>query len=394
MKILMINVVCGIRSTGRICTDLAAALEKLGHEVKIAYGRETVPEKFQKYAVRIGNDRDVKLHGLKARAADGCGFGSRKATEKFIAWVKAYDPDVIHLHNLHGYYIHIGVLFDYLKKSGKKVFWTLHDCWAFTGHAAYCEAAGCERWITGCHSCPKLRDYPASVLDRSAGNWAKKKKILSGLPDMTIITPSYWLAGLVSKSFLGQYSVEVIHNGVDLSVFRPGAGDDAGKRLGAGDRKIALGVAALWEERKGLNDLIRLSGMLNDQWCIVIVGVSDELKKELPESIIAVGRVSSPAELAKLYSAADVYVNPTYEDNYPTTNIEAIACGTPVLTYQTGGSGESAELFGRTVEKGNIEALKESIETGDYPAVLSDLKELGIEHFCEQYIKLFQRAER
>lgn len=171
MKILMINVVCGIRSTGRICTDLAMALESKGHDVKIAYGREKVPEQFQKYAVRIGSDLSVSLHGVQARLADSAGFGSEKATKRFIEWVREYSPDVIHLHNIHGYYINIEILFEYLKECGKKVIWTLHDCWPFTGHSAYCDAISCERWITGCYDCPQSKAYPKSLVDKSNLNW-------------------------------------------------------------------------------------------------------------------------------------------------------------------------------------------------------------------------------
>lgn len=175
----MINSVCGIRSTGRICTDLATALEARGHEVKIAYGRETVPEQFQKYAVRIGSDLDVKLHCIKARLLDASGFGSKQATEKFISWVKEWNPDVIHLHNIHGYYINIEVLFDYLRTCGKKIIWTLHDCWAFTGHTAYCDAIHCEKWKTGCGKCPQIGEYPKSYVDRSKRNWNRKKDLFS-----------------------------------------------------------------------------------------------------------------------------------------------------------------------------------------------------------------------
>ena len=202
MKVLMINSVCGIRSTGRICTDLATALEAQGHEVKIAYGREEVPEKFQKYAVRIGTDLDVKLHGVLARTLDGAGFGSKAVTRKFIQWIKEYNPDVIHLHNLHGYYINLEVLFEYLRAYGKKIIWTLHDCWAFTGHSAYCDAASCEKWKTGCNHCPNIKEYPISYTDRSESNWKKKRIMMTGIPGLTIVTPSHWLAGLVKESFL------------------------------------------------------------------------------------------------------------------------------------------------------------------------------------------------
>ena len=382
----MINVVCGIRSTGRICTDLAAALEEQGHEVKIAYGREEVPEQFKKYAVRIGNDLDVKLHGLKARLFDGCGFGSKKATEKFIEWVKEFDPDVIHLHNLHGYYINIEVLFDYLRTCRKRIIWTLHDCWAFTGHAAFCEAANCERWITGCYDCPKKNDYPASLFDKSTENWKKKKNLMEGIPNLTIVTPSEWLANLVRNSFLAQYPVLVIHNGLNTSVFKP-TDSDVKERLGLQNKKIVLGVAALWEKRKGLDDFISISKMLPTQYQVVLVGLSRKQVRYLPKAIVGIERTNSVNELVELYTAADVYVNPTYEDNYPTTNLEAIACGTPVITYNTGGSGESASLYGAVVEKGQINKLVETITS--FKCSLDTKRIIGINSCVNEYLNMY-----
>lgn len=365
MKILMINVVCGIRSTGRICTDLATALEKQGHEIKIAYGRETVPEQFQKYAVRIGTNLDVKVHGAEARIFDKCGFGSRKTTKRFIAWVKDYDPDIIHIHNIHGYYINVEVLFNYLRSCGKKILWTLHDCWAFTGHAAYCEYVNCDRWISGCHDCPKRNDYPKSFFDGSKGNWKRKKDLFCGIPRMELITPSAWLANLIKKSYLKDYPIAVINNGVDTGTFKPSPSKIKG-RLGIKEKHVILGVAALWEDRKGLNDFIRLSSLLSSDYKIVLVGLSKQQISTLPKEIIGIERTNSTTELAELYTMADVYVNPTYEDNYPTTNLEAIACGTPVITYNAGGSGESAEKYGMIVPKGDINGLKDAIENAHY----------------------------
>lgn len=364
MKILMINVVCGIKSTGRICTDLAVALEKQGHEVKIAYGREEVPEQFQKYAVRIGNDLDVKLHALKARLFDAAGFGSKKVTRKFIEWIKNYDPDVIHLHNIHGYYINIEVLFDYLRACGKKIIWTLHDCWAFTGHAAFCEAANCEKWETGCNKCPKKNDYPVSILDKSTENWRKKKAILAGIPGLQIVTPSQWLANLVKRSYLKNYEVVVIHNGVDTSIFKP-TDSDLKKELGIENKRVVLGVAALWEERKGLNDFLELSKLLdNSVYQIILVGLSRKQIDDLPQTIIGIERTHSVRDLAAYYSLADFFVNPTYEDNYPSVNIEAIACGTPVITYDTGGSGESAKYYGIVISEKSAKELSQIITNG------------------------------
>ncbi len=357
MKVLMINVVCGIRSTGRICTDLATALEAQGHEVKIAYGREEVPERFQKYAVRIGTDLDVKIHGIKTRLLDGCGFGSKKATEKFIEWVKEYDPDVIHLHNIHGYYINIEVLFNYLLTCDKKIIWTLHDCWAFTGHTAYCDVANCERWITGCHECPLKHEYPASYVDRSKSNWVKKKNLMDGIPNLTIVTPSEWLAGLVRKSFLAQYPVTIIHNGIDTSQFYP-MENDTREFFGIGDKFMLLGVSTSWDEMKGFSDYLKMADMLGDEYQVVLVGLTKEQKEKLPRNVIGIERTNSVKELAQLYTAADLFLNLSYCENYPTVNLEAIACGTPVLTYRTGGSPETViDNCGTVVPKGELKSV-------------------------------------
>ena len=357
MKVLMINSVCGIRSTGRICTDLATALEEQGHQVKIAYGRETVPEQYQKYAVRIGSDLDVKCHGLQSRIFDNTGFGSKKATEKFLQWADVYNPAVLHLHNIHGYYIHIGLLFDWIKKRpNMKVIWTLHDCWTFTGHCSHFDFAGCDRWKTGCHDCPQKKEYPKSLLfDNSRNNWLNKKELFTGIKHMTIVTPSRWLAGLVKQSFLKEYPVEVIHNGIDLDVFKPTPSDFRQKH-GLENKKIILGVASTWDRRKGLYDFIELSKILDDNYQIVLVGLSQKQISELPENILGIERTNSTKELAEIYTAADVFFNPTYEDNYPTVNLEAQACGTPVITYHTGGSVESVPKE-NIVEKGNLQEI-------------------------------------
>lgn len=341
MKILMINVVCGIRSTGRICTDLADALSEQGHTVKIAYGREDVPDKYKKYAVRIGTDIDVKIHGIQSRIFDNTGFGSKRATHKFIEWVKEFDPDVIHLHNIHGYYINIELLFNYLAKANKRVIWTLHDCWAFTGHCPHFSYIKCDKWKTGCSKCPQKKEYPTSLLaDNSKNNWIKKKALFTSVKDMTIVTPSQWLADLVKQSYLGKYPAIVIHNGIDTSVFKP-TPSDFRKKNGLEDKKILLGVASAWSDKKGLSDFIKLSEELDEKYKIVLVGLSEEQMKTLPSNIIGITRTNSTKELAEIYTAADVFLNLTYEDNYPTVNLEAQACGTPVITYRTGGSVES-----------------------------------------------------
>lgn len=356
MKVLMINSVCGIRSTGRICTDIATELEKQGHEVKIAYGRENVPEQFKKYAIRIGSDFGVKLHALTARFFDNSGFGSKSATKNFIKWINEYNPDVIHLHNIHGYYLNIKILFDYLQKSGKKVVWTLHDCWAFTGHCSYFDYAGCDKWKTYCCNCPQKESYPSSILfDNSKKNYLNKKKCFTSISNMTFVTPSEWLSGLVKRSFLGKYDVKVINNGVDTEIFKP-TESDFRKKHGIEDKKIVLGVASVWDKRKGLSDFLELSKLLDDSYRIVLVGLNKEQISGLPNNVIGMEKTNNTKELAEIYTAADVFVNPTYEDNYPTVNLEAQACGTPVITYNTCGSPESVDFNG-VVTKGNVKAI-------------------------------------
>lgn len=337
----MINSVCGVGSTGRICTDLADMLIEQGHECKIAYGRDEVPEKYRDIAVKIGSSFSIYCNALKARLFDNEGFNATKATKKFIKWVEKYDPDVIHLHNLHGYYLNVKVLFDYLRTCGKKIVWTLHDCWAFTGHCSHFTVEKCEKWKSFCFYCSQKNRYPKAFTDRSKHNYEKKKELFTGIQNLTIVTPSKWLAGLVKQSFLRDYPVEVINNGIDLSVFKP-TPSDFRERYGLQDKKIILGVASVWDKRKGFDDFIKLAGVIDDSYRIVIVGVNKKQKKQLPKNIIGIERTNSTKELAEIYTAADVFFNPTYEDNYPTVNLEAQACGTPVITYDTGGSVENA----------------------------------------------------
>lgn len=362
MKVLMINVVCGIRSTGRICTDLAQALEDQGHTVKIAYGREQVPEQYQKYAVRIGTDRDVKLAGAEARLLDNAGFSNKKATEKFIEWVKQYDPDVIHLHNLHGYYINVEVLFKYLKTCGKKIIWTLHDCWAFTGHSAYCDAIKCTRWENGCHNCPQTGEYPKSYVDHSKRNWNRKKDLFTNVPNLTIVTPSHWLAGLVKKSFLKDYPVEVIHNGIDTTKFYP-LKNDFRKFYHLEDKFILLGVASSWDKMKGLDDFVKLADLLDDSYKIVLVGLTDEQIEKLPQKILGIKRTNSVKELVYIYSDSNLLLNLSYCESYSNVNMEAMKCGTPVIAYDTGGSPETVRKYGGyIIKQGNLKTLVEKIQ--------------------------------
>ena len=360
MKYLFINSVAGFGSTGRIAAQQCRDLMAQGHQCTLAFGRDKancddIP------TVRIGGDWDVRLHGLRNRLLDDQGFGSKAATRRFLDWVKEYDPDVIWLHNVHGYYLHIGLLFSYLKTCGKQIRWTLHDCWTFTGHCAYFDFAGCEKWKTGCHHCPLKHTYPQSLLlDNSRKNFRQKSSLFTGIPNLTLITPSQWLADLLQESYLREYPVEVVYNTINTEVFKPSPSNFREKH-GLQDKKILLGVASIWEERKGLRDFVKLSDMLPAQYKILLVGVTAQQGKALPQNILALPRTNSPRELAEIYTAADLFVNPTYEDNYPTVNLEARACGTRITCYDTGGCRETLGPGDTLVKKGDVEALLASI---------------------------------
>ncbi len=361
VKILMINVVCGAGSTGRICTDLATELEKRGHEVKIAYGRGAVPEKYKKYAVRIGSEFDVRLHAIKARLFDAAGFGSRRATERFIEWVKEYDPDIIHLHNIHGYYINIEVLFRYLRSCGKKIVWTLHDCWPFTGHCAYFTTAKCEKWKDGCNKCPEKRSYPSSCfIDNSKQNYRRKKVAFTGIKDMTLIMPSQWLAGLVKQSFLREYPIEVHYNTINRDIFKP-TPSNFRKTHGLNGKIVILGVAQGWSKRKGLQDFIELSRMLDDNYAIVLVGLTQKQIDNLPKNIIGLKRTENLEELASIYTMADVFVNPSKEETFGLTTIEAEACGTKAIVYKGTACEEIVNKFGGMAADENVDALYRAV---------------------------------
>lgn len=359
MKVLLINSVCGIGSTGKICGSIAEKYESEGHEVKIAFGRDaTVPKRFSRFAVRIGSDLDVKLHALRTRLFDDHGFASRSATKKFLKWADEYDPDLVWLHNIHGYYINVELLFEWIKsRPGMQIKWTLHDCWAFTGHCVHFAVAKCDAWKRGCSNCPEKSVYPGSLLlDNSKNNYRRKKETFCGVRDMTLIVPSCWLRDLVKQSFLQEYQVEVQYNTIDTNIFKPTLSDFREKH-GLSEKKIILGVASVWTERKGLGDFAKLAGMIPDDQVIVLVGLNETQIKSMPTNVIGIRRTNSSVDLAKIYTAADVFVNPSREETFGMTTVEAIACGTQAVVYAGTACEEIVEKYGGIASRPNVEQL-------------------------------------
>lgn len=356
MKVVQINSVCGSGSTGKICVSVSELLTQKGIENYIfyAYGNSD-------YAIgkRYMSLCKVKLNAVKARVFGNWGFDSAKATKRLIGELDKIQPDIIHLHNLHAHNVHLDVLFSYLKEKKTKIIWTFHDCWAFTGYCPHYDMIGCYQWKTGCRSCPQRKQY-SWFFDRSRYVYEKKKELFTGL-DMTIVTPSHWLAEQVKQSFFKDYPVKVIHNGIDLEVFRPRESNFR-KKYDLEEKFILLGVAFGWGVRKGLDVFVELSKRLDERFQIVLVGTDEKVDRQLPDNIISIHRTQNQIELAEIYTIADLFINPTREENYPTVNMESIACGTPVITFDTGGSPEIVdESCGRVVKKDDISALEYEI---------------------------------
>jgi glycosyltransferase involved in cell wall biosynthesis len=381
IKILQINTVATYSSTGRIVEGIGQSILARDWESYVGYGRKDGSGSSKTY--KIGQFFSKYLHVIETRLLDRHGLGSRKATLKFIKWVDELKPDVVQLHNLHGYYVNLEILFEYLKKSGVPVVVSLHDSWLMTGHCTQFEDVKCEKWKTQCFKCPLTQLYPQSLfVDRSFENYKLKKRLLTQFENLQLVTSSKWSAAHIKESFLADYKIEVIPNGVDINVFKPKP--ESRLRLlrskyQLDDKFIILGVAAIWTENKGFNDFLKAASKLLDDEIMVMIGLDETQCGNLPENIIGIKRTESVEELADWYSAADVFFNPTYADTFPTTNLESLACGTPVVTYATGGSVESVDNnTGYVVGQGDIQ-----VAFSDFRQIKSEGK-IKYSSFCRQ----------
>lgn len=390
MRIVQIN--GGAKgSTGKIMMGIAEVARAQGHEVMCASPITTTNrdagEDCGYYRIGTFNSRRVNVALARITGFNGC-FAWFE-TYKLLKKIDEFKPGIIHLHNLHDSYINLPMLFSYIKKHNVPTVWTLHDCWAFTGQCPHFTMVKCDKWKAGCYGCPQYKEYPASLYDNTKKMWQLKKKWFTGVKNMTIVTPSEWLAGLARESYLKQYPIEVINNGIDLNVFKP-THSNFRKQYGIpGDKYIVLGVSFAWGYRKGLDCFVEMAEKLGEQYQIVLVGTDDEIDKNLPHNIISIHRTQNQKELAEIYSAADVFVMPTREENYPTVNMEAIACGTPVVTFDTGGSPEMLDdKTGIVVEANDIEATKKAIKD------ICEKKRCNDEEYIVAYSKNFDMKKR
>ena len=396
MRVLHINI-CGNLSTGNIASDIIRVVNKNGGEGILAYARGTRDDDIE--TIQIGTKWDVYIHAFMSRITDRTGFYSKKATQRLVKQIEQINPDIIHLHNIHGYYIHIGVLFEYLKACGKPIVWTQHDCWAFTGHCPYFTAANCNRYQTGCYKCPLKREYPASLLrDQSARNYREKKELFTNVPKLTLVAPSNWVKEVVGKSFLKDYDCRVICNGVDSRKFYRREGKFFRKKYHLEDKKLVLGVASAWSPRKGYDDFIQLSKLMDSNIRLIMVGLKKEQIAKLPENVVGIERTASVDELAQIYSEADIYFNASVEETMGLTTMEAIMCGTPAIVYQATAVPECiTEHNGCVVEPHDIQSVAELIREKvwerfekNLPYHQRYLKEVACRAYYELYEEILQ----
>jgi glycosyltransferase involved in cell wall biosynthesis len=393
-KLLQINITANWGSTGKIAESIGIAAMRAGWESYVAYGRWYNPSK--SHLIKIGECFDKYFHFVEQRIRDNEGLCSCRATRRLIRQIEEIKPDVVQLHNIHDHYLNYRILFGYLNQTSIKVVWTFHDCWAFTGHCFHFVTADCMRWQTGCHDCPMKNVMPKTLCDRSKDNYELKKLLFESCKNLTIVPCSDWMARFVKRSFLKDKRIEVIKNGVDLDVFKP-----LEKQNSNGQHKV-LAVSSVWNKEKGLGDIYKLRDMLPENYGITIVGLTKKQVSALPKGIVGIERTQNVHELVKLYSAANVLINPTYADTFPTVNLEALACGTPVVTYETGGGPESITIeTGSVVEQGDVAAMAEAIKRlmnlsdREFKLVRKSCRKRAVDYFdkdkCyEKYVRLYE----
>lgn len=362
--LLQINSVVNWGSTGHIAEDIGKTVIKHGWKSYIAYGRYANPS--QSTTIKIGNKIDFYHHIMITRLLDKHGLGSKYTTRLFIKKIDKIKPDIIHIHNLHGYYINYEIFFQYLKEKNIPVIWTFHDCWPFTGHCAHFIINDCQKWKSECKQCPLIKSYPASLFaDSSYNNFLKKRELFTNLNNLTIVTVSNWLLHIVEKSFFKKVTLKRIYNGIDVNLFKPQSSiDEIKNKFHITSKYILLGVASTWTNEKGLKDYYSLSKILDKDYTIILIGVTQKQKKRLPPNILGICRTNNIQELVNYYSIANIVLNLSYAETFGLTTVEGFACGTPSIVYNCTASPEliNSDKVGKIVEKGDIKALIKAIK--------------------------------
>ena len=389
MKVVQINSFSN-GSTGKIMMSIHEELLKQGYDSYVVWGRG---RKSNNYRELYLNDKiGVYFHAFYSRITGKTGFASKISTKKLLKRLDEINPDIIHLHNLHGYYINIEMLFNYIKNKHIKVVWTLHDCWAFTGQCPHFTLCKCDKWKNGCNKCPMIDQYPKTFIDKSEWNYKMKKKLFTCIEDLTIVTPSLWLSKLVKQSFLKEYPVKVINNGVDTSIFKP-TSSNFREKYHLEDKKIVLGVASVWDRRKGLNDFIELSKILDDEYKIVLIGLSKKQIINLPGNILGITRTENQQELAGIYGASDVFLNLSVEESFGLTTVEAYLCGSKVIAYNSAASRDICkEINGTLVEAHDLIGLKDIIKNFEQSNSDNIVPNYESSNMLKQYISLYERG--
>lgn len=362
-KLLQICVEGNRGSTGRIAELIGRHILINGGESYIAYGR--YPRPSESKIIKIGNYFDILYHVLLTRLFDRHGFGSKRATRKLVNNIKRIQPDIIHLHHLHGYYINIEILFNYLAKSNIPVIWTFHDCWSMTGHCTNFNYIGCDRWKIECYECPQQKVYPSSLfIDRSNKNFQLKRDLFNSVKQLIIVPVSKWLDNIVANSFLKNQNSKFIYNGVDLDTFNYNVNESSIRgRYGIGQKFFILGVSSPWTERKGLFDFIKLSKLISDDTIILLVGLSRKQIIDLPSNIIGIERTENQNQLRDLYASSNLFINFSVEETFGLTTAEALACGTPALVYNLTACPEVVDSqTGFVIEHGDLNSVIEVID--------------------------------
>lgn len=390
MILLQINATANWGSTGKIAEQIGLRAMAHGWDSYIAYGRMMNPSRSK--LIKIGSASDNYIHYAHDRLLDMEGLSSKSATRDLVHKISEIRPDIVQLHNIHDHFLNYQILFEYLNSTNIPVVWTFHDCWAFTGHCYHFIQENCTRWQEECHNCIKRN----KLVDRSSENFLLKKRLFGSNNNLTIIPCSEWMGNFVKKSFLKDKHIEVIHNGIDTSLFHPLK--DISKTLVSPKPFRIIAVSNIWLPYKGEQDIYKLRELLpQSDFEIIMVGLSTDQIKRLPSGIRGIQRTQNMQELVKLYSAA----NPTYADTFPTVNLEALACGTPVITYKTGGSPEAIDKkTGVVVEQGNISGLADAIKNMKVaPLSAKDCRRRAEMYFdknkCyERYVELYDELHR